>query len=95
MLTPSIHNRQALYTRTLNRMGWSMLIFIGLFNATTGISSSILLMRDYVASPSSYRVLTAIYGLLAALCYAAPFFLTGLIYYAMSRSPPGRRPLNW
>ena len=85
MLAPSTSNRQTLYSQTLSRMGWSMLIFIGLFNTATGISSSILLMREAATTSSSHLVLTALYGIAESLCYVAPFFLTGLIYYSLSR----------
>ena len=85
MLAQNAYTPRTHYLQTLNRMGWSMLIFIGLFNTTTTFSTTILAIKDYVTSPLWNAILTALYGVLASLCYIAPFFLTGLIYYAMSR----------
>ena len=85
MLAPTPHTQNSIYYQTLNRMGWSMLIFIGLFNMATTVSTSILAIQEFVTSPFWNAVLTALYGALASLCYVAPFFLTGLLYFAMSR----------
>jgi membrane protease YdiL (CAAX protease family) len=65
-------------------MGWCMLLFIGLFNMTASISASVLVIRELVVSPPWSTVLTALSGILEFLCYITPFFLTGLLYYAMS-----------
>jgi membrane protease YdiL (CAAX protease family) len=91
MLAPTTHTTNAQYARTLNRMGWCMLIFIGLFNMTTSISASALIIRELVVSPRWSTVLTAISGILESLCYITPFFLTGLLYYAMSRRTSSER----
>ena len=85
MLSLSKRYQQSHYVQILNRMGWSMLIFIGIFDTTTGVSSAILAMREFTASQGLYAFLTVIYGVVAALCYVAPFFLTGMIFYLLSR----------
>ena len=85
MLTPATSTRQSLYAQTLNRMGWSMMIFIGLTNLTAGISSGVMLLRDEAVTTSAYFVLTVLYGILSPLSYIAPFFLTGLFFYVLSR----------
>lgn len=79
------------YRRTLNRMGWSMLLFIALFDITSTISASIDVIRTMIPSPLWYNVLTAIYGILSAVCYMAPFFLTGIFYYVVSRRTRAER----
>ena len=73
------------YRRTLNRMGWSMLLFIALFDITSTISTSVDAIRTMIPSPLWHNILTAIYGIFSAICYMAPFFLTGTFYYAISR----------
>ena len=92
MLLPTANPHHNLYARTINRMGWSMLFFVALFSTTTGVSSSLLIVRDLLSTPQSYRILTAIYGFLAPVCYAAPFFLTGLFYFAISRKIRAEKP---
>lgn len=84
MLEPTISTRQTLYAQTLNRMGWSMLIFMVLADTSAGFSSAIQSLRN-MSGISMYTGLTIFYGIAAFLCYVAPFFLTGLAYYILSR----------
>ena len=73
------------YRQTLSRMGWSMLFFIPLFNAANILPIILDEIRMHVTSSAGHGVLTAVYGILTAVCYMAPFFLAGLFYYAISR----------
>ena len=72
------NNRQ--YRKTLNRMGWSMLLFIGLIGTTTSISSAVDMIRTLIPSTFWYNLLTALSGILSPICYMLPFFLTGLFF---------------
>lgn len=75
------------YKSTLNRMGWSMLLFIGLFYFFTLISEicSISLEEMLGATPVARTIAAAVCGILSAVCYMAPFFLSGCFYYLLSR----------
>ena len=88
--------RNALYRKTLNRMGWSMLLFIGLFYFFTFISEicqSIILDAASELHPIWSAIMTAGGGLFAAVCYMAPFFLTGAFFYLFSRHTQTERIL--
>ena len=85
MLAPPKIHPSTQYHQILNRMGWSMLIFLASFNTCTALSTSVLAMREFIESHFWYQFLTALYGVLATVCYMLPFFLTGLLYYVMSR----------
>ncbi len=90
MLAPSVPS-YTLYRKTVSRMGWSMLLFIGLFNACSSIS----VLADVIGvllEPSALSgVLTALSGILSAVLYMVPFFVTGIFYYFLSRRDPVRR----
>ena len=73
------------YKKDLNRMGWSMLLFIGLFYAMTLASESFVYGISTVTEPLLRDILTVISGFISAIAYMAPFFLTGLFYYFISR----------
>ena len=83
----------AVYKRTLSRMGWSMLAFIGLFYLFTMISE--ICLPENVDIPWLGRggnyVVQALCGVLSAVCYMTPFFLTGVLYYVLSRRTVTRR----
>lgn len=67
------------YQKTLNRMGWSMLLFMGLFYICSEISDICQ------PSPGSGLVYTALGGLISSFFYMAPFFLTGIFFLFLSR----------
>lgn len=83
MLASSTPN-STLYRQTLNRMGWSMLIFIGLFSTIQGLTTLVSVAGESVTTPGLKDLLTALTGIISTIGYMLPFFLTGLIYYAMS-----------
>lgn len=81
-------SRNTLYRKTLGRMGWSMLLFIGLFFLFTLISETCQSVIDNQSSqltPFWSSLVMASYGLLSAICYMTPFFLTGIFYHLISR----------
>ena len=86
-MTDSRNTNPIAYKRTLNRMGWSMLIFICLFFLFTVVSS--ICQPNNLDFPRLDRtwtdVITAVCGMVSAVCYMAPFFLTGVFYYVLSR----------
>ena len=89
-------SRNALYRKTLNRMGWSMLLFIGLFFFCTLVSEicqSVLSDAASALNPFWSAVITAAGGLLSATCYMVPFFITGVLYYFTSRRTQTERIL--
>ena len=74
-MTPNINQ----YQKTLNRMGWSMLLFIGLFYTCTVIS-------EVCQPPRGAGLLyTAFGGIISAVCYMVPFFLAGVFFMILSR----------
>ena len=82
-----LHTPTVAYKRTLNRMGWSMLLFIGLFYLFTLISeicSPELVQIPWLGEAGNH-IVTALCGVLSAVCYMAPFFLTGGFYLFLSR----------
>ncbi len=81
-------SRNTLYRKTLGRMGWSMLLFIGLFFLFTLISEicqPVIHNQSLGLNPFWSSVVTAACGMLSAICYMAPFFLTGVFYCSISR----------
>ncbi len=77
----------AVYKKTLSRMGWSMLIFIGLSFLFTMVSETcnpMLMGSAWMGGTVAY-VVVALCGVLSAVCYMAPFFLAGGFYYVLSR----------
>lgn len=91
MLASSTPN-STLYRQTLNRMGWSMLIFIGLFSTTQGLSATFSVMGESITELGLKNLLNALLGILSTICYMLPFFLTGMIFYAMSGRMRTERP---
>ncbi len=88
MLTPTKPSTHA-YIRTVNRMGWSLVLFLVLFYLCTGISDTVsailaAVARGYVSA----NVATALSGLIEAAAYMASFFLTGFFYRWITRRSP-------
>lgn len=74
------------YKETLNRMGWSMLLFIGLFFLTTTLSELFqIYCVDRLADSPAHDMLIVCGGVLSAVAYMVPFFLAGMFYYFLSR----------
>ncbi len=73
------------YRQTLNRMGWSMLLFIGLIYTTTLASEYFAYYVNTISDPLLRDVLTVVSGVVSSIAYMAPFFLTGIFYYFISR----------
>ena len=90
MLTP-VAPPYAQYRKNVSRMGWSMLLFIGVFYVSNSISATVEMLVDLATSATMSGVLTALYGVLSSVCYMAPFFVAGLFYYRLSRHEPVQR----
>ena len=79
MLSPIMPTATA-YRRVLNFIGWSLVIFLGAFSAFTVLDQFIL------AEILTGTVGTALYGILSSVCYMAPFFLAGILFYRFNRN---------
>lgn len=71
---PALHP----YIRTLNLLGWSLVIFLGLFSE---LSTLDLLLAEYLTGTLG----TAVYGLLSSVFYMAPFILGGVMFYLFNK----------
>ena len=70
------------YRRTMNLMGWSLLIFLGLFTDLN------LLDQMLFAELLTGKVGTAISGLISSAVYMAPFIVGGAMFYVFNRKTP-------
>ncbi len=75
------------YTRTLSRLGWSLLLFYAMF-----IVSNLFVEMIFVLIPS-VPVVRALYGLFSTAAYVAPFLLSGIIYYAFTKKETGKHEI--
>jgi len=75
------------YKKSLSRMGWSMLVFIGLSFLFTLVSETCdpALVDPRRWGETTALVIKALCAVLSAVCYMAPFFLAGVFYYVLSR----------
>ena len=76
--------RAAVYRRTLNLMGWSLLIFLGLFSDLTILDQ--LLFGEFLTG----KLGTALSGLISSAIYMAPFIVGGAMFYVFNRKTPTR-----
>lgn len=81
MLSPT-QPSSATYRRTLNLIGWSLVIFLGLFSATTTVDQ--LFSADILQGTAA----TALQGVISSACYMAPFILGGAMYYIFNKNTP-------
>lgn len=70
------------YRRTLNLMGWSLLIFLGLFSDLN------LLDQMLFAELLTGKVGTAVSGLISSAVYMAPFIVGGAMFYVFNKKTP-------
>ena len=70
------------YRRTMTLMGWSLLIFLGLFSDLN------LLDQMLFAELLTGKVGTAISGLISSAVYMAPFIVGGAMFYVFNRKTP-------
>ncbi len=73
------------YARTVNRIGWALVIFLGLFYAFE------VMVTVFFPSGGETPVARALYGLISSIAYMAPFLLAGWIFYAISRKRQTQR----
>ena len=90
MLSTSCQSQRE-YGRTVSRMGWSMLLFIGLFYALNIPSELFSLYVSNLTDSATASVLTVVSGVLSTLAYMAPFIGTGLFYLFLSRKTVTQR----
>lgn len=67
------------YMGVLNCIGWSLVIFLGVFSELSTIDQ--LLFAEVFTGKWG----TAVYGLLSSACYMAPFILGGAMFYILSK----------
>ncbi len=77
MLTPQTPSTK-LYIRTLNLLGWSLVIFLSLFSE---LSTLELIFSEIMMGTAG----TAISGLVSSITYMAPFILGGVMFYVFSK----------
>ena len=78
MLSPTTPKANA-YVRVLNLIGWSLVIFLGLFSELSTIDQ--LVFAEILTGTWG----TAIYGLISSVCYMAPFILGGVMFYVFNK----------
>lgn len=81
MLSPNTPQANA-YRRTMNLMGWSLLIFLGLFSDLN------LLDQMLFAELLTGKVGTAVSGLISSAVYMAPFIVGGAMFYVFNKKTP-------
>lgn len=87
MLSPTTP-KTSTYIHVMNAIGWSLVAFLGLF---TGFSTFDELFLSGLLTGKGGK---ALYGLLSAACYMAPFLLSGLIFRRINRHAVSR-PISY
>lgn len=78
MLSPATPKTNA-YVRVLNLIGWSLVIFLGLFSELSTLDQ--LVFAEILTGTWG----TAIYGLISSVFYMAPFILGGVMFYVFNK----------
>ena len=81
MLSPN-QPSSAAYRRALNLIGWSLVIFLGLFSTITTMD------QLFFAEILQGTVGLSLQGVISAACYMAPFILGGAMYYIFNKTTP-------
>ena len=81
MLSPTTPNAAA-YRRVLNLIGWSLVIFLGLFSNLSVLDQ--LVFAEILTGTAG----TAISGLISSAIYMAPFILSGVMFYVFNKKTP-------
>lgn len=81
MLSPN-QPSSAAYRRALNLIGWSLVIFFGLFSTITTMD------QLFFAEILQGTVGISLQGVISAACYMAPFILGGAMYYIFNKTTP-------
>ena len=81
MLSPTAPVATA-YRRVLNLIGWSLVIFLGLFSNITVVDQ--LFLTEFLTGTFG----TAVSGVISAVAYMAPFILAGVLFYIFNRKTP-------
>lgn len=67
------------YVRVLNFIGWSLVIFLGVFSELSTIDQ--LFLAEFLTGTWG----TAVYGLLSSIFYMTPFILGGVMFYLFNK----------
>ena len=81
MLSPN-QPSSAAYRRALNLIGWSLVIFLGLFSTITTMD------QLFFAEILQGTVGISLQGVISAACYMAPCILGGAMYYIFNKTTP-------
>lgn len=81
MLSPN-QPSSAAYRRALNLIGWSLVIFLGLFSTITTMD------QLFFAEILQGTVGISLQGVISAACYMAPFIVGGAMYYIFNKTTP-------
>ena len=87
MLSPN-QPSSAAYRRALNLIGWSLVIFLGLFSTITTMD------QLFFAEILQGTVGISLQGVISAACYMAPFILGGAMYYIFNKTTP-TQPIHY
>lgn len=85
MLSPLVPSRQD-YRKNLNRMGWSMMLFVGAIYACVFATEFFYLFVEDLSKGVFLKLLPLFEGALYSVSYMLPFFLTGVFYLFLSRN---------
>jgi hypothetical protein len=102
MLSPLTPNRNG-YRQALNRMGWAMMLFVGVIYACVFATEFLYLFVEDMAKGVFLKLLPIFEGALYSVSYMLPFFITGVFYLFLSRKSRTERmwlaprftPENW
>lgn len=84
MLSPLTPNRNG-YRQALNRMGWAMMLFVGVIYACVFATEFLYLFVEDMAKGVFLKLLPIFEGALYSVSYMLPFFITGVFYLFLSR----------
>lgn len=81
MLSPTAPTATA-YRRVLNLIGWSLVVFWGIFFLFS-------ILDQYIfAEILTGKIGTALYGVFSSVCYMGAFFLAGVLFYRLNQKTP-------
>lgn len=81
MLSPTTPGA-ASYRRVMNLLGWSLVIFLGLFSDLS------LVNQLFLGDTLTGKFGTAVSGLISSAIYMAPFILGGVMFYVFNKKTP-------
>lgn len=79
------------YNATVNRMGWSMFLFIGLFYALNIPAELFAMEAEAYIHPVIGPLLTILSGVISTVAYMTPFIGAGIFFLILSKKAPTQR----